>query len=64
MATIRGPWDAPHGRVIVEMDRWEAERVAEWIAAADVSEWEREDDQLGPLVAHFARIADDIRRPI
>jgi hypothetical protein len=59
MATIRGPWDAPHGRVIVKMDRWEAEHVAEWIAAANVSEWEREDDQLGPLVAHFARIADD-----
>jgi hypothetical protein len=50
MATITGPSDAPHGRVTITMERYEAEALGRFAADA-LDRYAYPDDEARPVVA-------------
>ena len=57
MATITGPLDAPHGRVTIAMERYEAEALGRFVTDA-VARYAYADEDVTPIVEALTSIAD------
>ena len=58
MATVTGPRDAPHGRVTITMERWEAERLSDILS--DVARGSMQDDpDLAAIADAFASLREE-----
>ena len=57
MATITGPYDAPHGRVTITMERYEAELFGRFVADA-LARYAYADEDVTPIVEALTWIAD------
>lgn len=58
MATVTGPRDAPHGRVTITMQRWEAETLASLVTDVAMATL-GEDDDLASIAAAFASLREE-----
>lgn len=58
MATVTGPRDAPHGRVTITMERWEAETLASLVTDVAMATL-GEDDDLASIAAAFASLREE-----